>query len=80
MTTAGSIVVDLLMKTGSFETDAQRASRAAQKNFKEIERQAQSAADGVNKAFAGLLSGALFGSGVGSVFGKFIEETRNAQN
>lgn len=80
MTTAGSIVVDLLMKTGSFETDAQRASRAAQKNFKEIERQAQSAADGVNKAFAGLLSGALFGVGVGTVFSKFIEETKNAQN
>lgn len=80
MATAGSIVVDLLMKTSSFETDAQRASRAAQKNFKEIERQAQSAADGINKAFAGLLSGALFGVGVGSVFGKFIEETKNAQN
>lgn len=80
MATAGSIVVDLLMKTGSFETDAQRASRAAQKNFKEIERQAQSAAEGVNKAFAGLLSGALFGVGVGTVFSKFIEETKNAQN
>ncbi len=80
MATAGSIVVDLLMKTGSFETDAQRASRAAQKNFKEIERQAQSAADGINRAFAGLLSGALFGIGVGSVFSKFIQETKNAQN
>jgi len=80
MATAGSIVVDLLMKTGSFETDAQRASRAAQKNFKEIERQAQSAADGINKAFAGLLSGAVFGIGVGSVFSKFIQETKNAQN
>lgn len=80
MATAGSITVDLLMRTGGFETDAQRASRAAQKNFKEIERQAQSAADGVNKAFAGLLSGALFGVGVGTVFSKFIEETKNAQN
>ena len=45
MATAGSIVVDLLMKTGSFETDAQRASRAAQKNFKEIEKQAKATAD-----------------------------------
>ncbi|MDF2860327.1 MAG: hypothetical protein K0S02_599 [Achromobacter mucicolens] len=80
MATAGSITVDLLMRTGGFETDAQRASRAAQKNFKEIERQAQSAADGVNKAFAGLLSGALFGVGVGTVFSKFVEETKNAQN
>lgn len=80
MATAGSIVVDLLMKTGSFETDAQRASRAAQKNFKEIERQAQSAADGINRAFTGLLTGAVFGIGVGSVFSKFIQETKNAQN
>jgi lambda family phage tail tape measure protein len=80
MATAGSIVVDLLMKTGSFETDAQRASRAAQKNFKEIEKQAQSAAQGVTSAFSGLLTGALFGVGIGSAFGKFIQETKNAQN
>lgn len=80
MATAGSIVVDLLMKTGSFETDAQRASRAAQKNFKEIEKQAQAAAQGVTSAFSGLLTGALFGVGLGSAFGKFIQETKNAQN
>lgn len=80
MATAGSIVVDLLMKTGSFETDAQRASRAAQKNFKEIEKQAKATADGINKAFSGLLSGAVFGIGVGTVFNKFIQETKNAQN
>jgi lambda family phage tail tape measure protein len=80
MATAGSIVVDLLMKTGSFETDAQRASRAAQKNFKEIEKQAQAAAQGVTSAFSGLLTGALFGVGLGSTFGKFIQETKNAQN
>lgn len=80
MATAGSIVVDLLMKTGSFETDAQRASRAAQKNFKEIEKQAKATADGINKAFSGLLSGAVFGIGVGTVFTKFIQETKNAQN
>jgi len=80
MATAGSIVVDLLMKTGSFETDAQRASRAAQKNFKEIEKQAKATADGINRAFSGLLSGAVFGIGVGTVFTKFIQETKNAQN
>lgn len=80
MATAGSIVVDLLMKTGSFETDAQRASRAAQKSFKEIEKQADEAARGISRAFSGLLTGALFGVGVGTVFNKFIQETKNAQN
>lgn len=80
MATAGSIVVDLLMKTGSFETDAQRASKTAEKRFKEIEKQAKETATSVSSAFTGLLSGALLGIGVGTVFGKFIEETKNAQN
>lgn len=80
MATAGSIVVDLLMKTGSFETDAQRASRISEKRFKEIEKQAKDAASSVSGAFAGLLSGALLGVGVGTIFGKFIEETKNAQS
>ncbi|WP_241135410.1 phage tail length tape measure family protein [Achromobacter xylosoxidans] len=80
MATAGSIVVDLLMNTGSFETDAQRASKTAEKRFKEIEKQAKETATSVSSAFAGLLSGALLGVGFGTVFGKFIEETKNAQN
>lgn len=80
MATAGSIVVDLLMKTGSFETDAQRASKISEKRFKEIEKQAKDAASSVSGAFAGLLSGALLGVGVGTIFGKFIEETKNAQS
>lgn len=80
MATAGSIVVDLLMKTGSFETDAQRASKTAEKRFKEIEKQAKETASSVSSAFAGLLSGALLGVGFGTVFGKFIEETKNAQS
>ncbi|MGR8759432.1 phage tail length tape measure family protein [Bacillus thuringiensis] len=80
MATAGSIVVDLLMKTGSFETDAQRASKTAEKRFKEIEKQAKETATSVSSAFAGLLSGALLGVGFGTVFGKFIEETKNAQS
>ncbi|AKQ59740.1 Prophage tail length tape measure protein [Bordetella hinzii] len=80
MATAGSIVVDLLLRTGSFETDAQRASKISEKRFKEIEKQAKETASSVSSAFAGLLSGALLGVGVGTVFGKFVEETKNAQN
>lgn len=80
MATAGSIVVDLLLKTGSFETDAQRASKISEKRFKEIEKQAKATATEVSSAFAGLLSGALLGVGVGTIFNKFIEETKNAQS
>jgi phage-related minor tail protein len=80
MATAGSIVVDLKMNTGSFETDAQRASKAAEKRFKEIEKQAKDAASSVSGAFTGVVSGAILGISAGSVFRKFIEETKNAQN
>ncbi len=80
MATAGSIVVDLLLRTGSFETDAQRASKISEKRFKEIEKQAKATATEVSSAFAGLLSGALLGVGVGTIFNKFIEETKNAQS
>lgn len=80
MATAGSIVVDLLMRTGSFETDAQRASKAADKRFKEIEKSAKQTAASIDRTFKGLLSGALFGVSAGAVFTKFITETKNAQN
>jgi len=80
MATAGSIVVDLLMRTGSFETDAQRAAKAADKRFKEIQKSANDAGRGIGDAFKGVLAGAIFGIGVSQVFGKFVEETKNAQN
>ncbi|OBU55125.1 hypothetical protein [Stenotrophomonas maltophilia] len=48
MATAGSIVVDLLMRTGSFETDTQRAERS----MKRMKGTAQDAAKGIGLAFA----------------------------
>jgi len=80
MATAGSITIDLKLLTGGFETDAQRASKISEKRFKEIEKQAKATATEVSSAFTGLLSGALLGVGVGTVFNKFIEETKNAQS
>lgn len=38
MATAGSIVVDLLARTGSFETDMNRAAKAAQRRSAEIDK------------------------------------------
>lgn len=80
MATAGSIVVDLLMRTGSFETDTTRATKKAQKQFKDMERQAKETADAISRSIGGVLSGALFGVGLGSIFSKFITETRNSQD
>ena len=47
MATAGSVVVDLLMKTGSFTTDAARA----EKSLQNLQKTASSAATGIGKAF-----------------------------
>lgn len=80
MATAGSIVVDLLMRTGSFETDTDRATKKAQKQFRDMERQAKETADAISRSIGGVLSGALFGVGLGSIFSKFITETRNSQD
>lgn len=39
----GRLVVDLLLKTGSFESDMGRASKTASKRMKEIEKSAKAA-------------------------------------
>ncbi|AZW31501.1 putative prophage tail length tape measure protein [Bordetella bronchiseptica GA96-01] len=80
MASAGSIVVDLLMRTGSFETDTDRATKRAVKQFRDMERQAKETASAINRSIGGVLSGALFGIGVSSIFSKFVTETRSAQD
>lgn len=58
MATAGSIVVDLLMKTGSFVTDTQRA----EKSMKGLERTAAGVSKGIVAGFtavAGVVGGAI---------------------
>lgn len=54
---AGSIVVDLLMKTGSFETDTQRAEKALNK----LKREASNASSVMGDAFKGLAAGIAAG-------------------
>lgn len=49
MATAGSIVVDLLMRTGSFETD----SKTAEKRMKQFSKEAKDAGTAIGLAFAG---------------------------
>ncbi|PZT05446.1 phage tail tape measure C-terminal domain-containing protein [Stenotrophomonas maltophilia] len=56
MATAGSIVVDLLMRTGSFETDTNRAS----KQMKKLGKDAGDTAADIGRAF-GLIGGTIGG-------------------
>lgn len=58
MATAGSIVVDLLMKTGSFVTDTQRA----EKSMKSMERTAAGVSKGIVAGFTAI--GAVIGGAV----------------
>jgi hypothetical protein len=67
---AGSIVLDLLMRTGSFETDTDRAA----KRLKKFEREAQASATAVRGALSGMLAGAAGAFGIGAV-SRFVKET-----
>lgn len=61
MTTAGSIVVDLLMRTGSFETDTKRAEQRMKQMEREINRSVRNiaiAGAGVAAAFAAAMKSA----------------------
>jgi len=54
MATAGSIVVDLLMRTGSFETDSKRA----EKRLRELQKTAVSAGKAIGVGLAAVATGA----------------------
>jgi hypothetical protein len=73
---AGSLVVDLLMKTGSFISDTDRATKNTQKRFKEMEKAAQA----TGGAIGSILGGAIAGLSVGGLFTKFTQESVQAQN
>ncbi len=67
MSTAGSIVIDLLMRTGSFVTDAQRAEKA----MKGLQTTAKSVRTGITQAFAGIAAGIAAGLSIGAVVNAF---------
>lgn len=71
MASIGSLVVDLLAKTGTFETDMGRAARTAEKRTKEIDRSISRMGSRIKNALGGLLAGFSFS--------KIIEETSNAE-
>lgn len=57
---AGSIVIDLLMKTGSFETDTKRATKAAEKNFKDLQKSAAAVGAAISASFVGAAGGLAY--------------------
>lgn len=61
---AGSIIIDLLMKTGSFETDTQRAAKLAEKRAREIQKSFEAAGESIKTAFTGIFAGLTFGAAV----------------
>lgn len=61
MATAGSIVVDLLLKTGSFVTDAQRA----EKQMKSMERTASGVSKGIVAGFTAI--GSVVGGAIAAI-------------
>lgn len=70
---AGSIVVDLLMRTGSFETDTARATKNAEKRFKEFEKRAVEIGKTVGLALT-------VAGGAAIAFGKNIVDGLDALN
>lgn len=72
MASIGSLVIDLLAKTGTFETDMGRAARTAEKRAKDIDRSIS--------RMGSRIKGALTGLFVGFSFSKIIEETSKAES
>ncbi|QET71443.1 phage tail tape measure protein [Bordetella bronchiseptica] len=79
MSTAGSIVVDLLARTGSFETDMARAARTTRRAGREMEQSAERASSSWTRASA-LIGAAFAGISAGTVLTAFVQNTINAQN
>lgn len=60
MASIGSLIVDLVAKTGLFETDMGRAARTAEKRAREIDRSFSRMGSRITHAFAGLAAGISF--------------------
>lgn len=59
---AGSIVIDLLAKTSSFDTDIQRSTKAAEKRMREMKATAEQWGSAVSAAFVGAATAGVFAS------------------
>lgn len=67
MATAGSIVLDLLMRTGQFETDTARAEAIAKKRAKAIEQQFTEMSGKISTAVGSMFAGVSAAAAVGKL-------------
>lgn len=73
----GSIVIDLLMRTGAFETDAKRAAGIADKRAKEIDASFKKAGKAIGIALAGAATTAAVA--IGASINRMDEMSKSAQ-
>lgn len=69
------LIIDLLMRTGSFQTDTDRAARHARRRAKEIEKAFNDAGRRIRSVFTGLAGGI----GIAALMRTFAQETIKAQ-
>lgn len=60
MASIGSLIVDLVARTGQFETDTGRAARIAEKRAREIDKSFSRMGSRITRVFAGLAAGFSF--------------------
>lgn len=75
----GTLTLDLVAKTGGFVSGLSQAEREADKRAKAISAKAKD----IEKSWSGLgkaIAAGFAGLTIGSVFSKFIQESRDAQN
>lgn len=77
MASAGSIVIDLLARTGAFETDINRATKTAERRMREMEKSVKMAAVAVGAAVAGV--GIAFMASMRNVIATADETEKAAQ-
>lgn len=77
----GTLTLDLIAKTGGFESGMDKAARVADKRTREIERQAQERAKAIEAAFTGMAAGiagplaAAFSVGALMDYGRQLAQT-----
>lgn len=71
MASIGSLIIDLIAKTGAFETDLGRAARTAEKRSKEIDRSISRMGSRITNSLAAI--------GVGFSFAQIIKATSEAE-
>lgn len=59
MATAGSIIVELLAKTGSFDTDIERSTKATEKRMRDMQRTIDTAGAAMGLTMAGVATAAV---------------------